>query len=215
MALGLKLGLFPCHYWFPDVIQGAGFLQGLLLSTWQKVGPFIVLSYVVREKNKEVLLLIRAASVLVGGWGGLNQTQTRKILAFSSIAHIGWICSVVSFSFEVGCVMFVVYIVINSGVFLLGEKYFLSSLASFGRLLSYSPVSGLRVVLGVLSLGGLPPLFGFLIKFIALKCLVQKEAYFVRMLLVVGSLIRLFFYLRIAFKRTLIFFPQHSLRVFT
>lgn len=67
MALGLKLGLFPCHYWFPDVIQGAGFLQGLLLSTWQKVAPFIVLGYVVKIKKRRILLLMGVVSVLVGG----------------------------------------------------------------------------------------------------------------------------------------------------
>jgi len=67
MAIGLKLGLFPCHYWFPDVIQGAGFLQGLLLSTWQKVAPFVVLSYVIKVLNRKLLVAIGAISVLVGG----------------------------------------------------------------------------------------------------------------------------------------------------
>nr|YP_187562.1 NADH dehydrogenase subunit 2 [Luidia quinaria]BAD86670.1 NADH dehydrogenase subunit 2 [Luidia quinaria] len=215
MALGLKLGLFPCHHWFPDVIQGAGFLQGLLLSTWQKVAPLIVLSYLAGNENSEVLTLMGGASVLVGGWGGLNQTQTRKILAFSSIAHIGWVYSVMSFSLEAGYVMFLVYVIINSGVFLLGNKHYLSSLASFGRLLSYSPLSGVGVMLGVLSLGGLPPLFGFLIKFLALNCLIQNSAYFISAVLVAGSLISLFFYLRIVFNSALVFFPQHSVSIIT
>nr|YP_010925347.1 NADH dehydrogenase subunit 2 [Leptychaster arcticus]WKD83333.1 NADH dehydrogenase subunit 2 [Leptychaster arcticus] len=213
VALGLKLGLFPCHYWFPDVIQGVGFLQGLLLSTWQKVAPFIVLSYVVDIQGNNILAVIGAVSVLVGGWGGLNQTQTRKILAFSSIAHIGWICSLMPFSLGVSYIMFLVYLMINSGVFLLGNEFKLHSLASFGRLLSCNPVSGVVVVLGVLSLGGLPPLFGFLIKFLALECLVNNNVFLISGVLVVGSLISLFFYLRIAFNSSLIFFPQHSLGV--
>jgi NADH:ubiquinone oxidoreductase subunit 2 (subunit N) len=111
--------------------------------------------------------------------------------------------------------MFLVYVIINSSVFLLGKKHYLSSLVSFGRLLSCNPLRGVGVMLGVLSLGGLPPLFGFLIKFLALNCLVQKRAYLVRVVLVVGSLIRLFFYLRIAFNSVLVFFPQHSIRIIT
>jgi len=88
-ALALKLGLFPCHYWFPDVIQGVGFLQGLVLSTWQKIAPFVLITYVVERLNTFLLRMMGALSVMAGGWGGLNQTQMRKILAFSSIGHIG------------------------------------------------------------------------------------------------------------------------------
>nr|QOQ50845.1 NADH dehydrogenase subunit 2 [Luidia maculata] len=214
MALGLKMGLFPCHYWFPDVVQGAGFLQGLLLSTWQKVAPLVVLGYVCSADNSGVLLVMGAASVLVGGWGGLNQTQTRKILAFSSIAHVGWICVIMSYSFKVSLVMFLVYVIINTTVFLLSNEFRLSSLSMFGRLLNYNPVSGVLVILGVLSLGGLPPLFGFLIKFLALECLVCEGAYFLSFVLVLGSLISLFFYLRVGFNSSLIYFPQHSISVF-
>jgi len=110
--------------------------------------------------------------------------------------------------------MFLVYTIINSRVFLLRKEFGLTSLSMFGRLLNYNPVRGVIVVLGVLSLGGLPPLFGFLIKFLALECLVYEGAFFLRFILVLGSLIRLFFYLRVGFKRRLVYFPQHSIRMF-
>jgi len=74
--------------------------------------------------------------------------------------------------------MFLVYTIINSRVFLLRKEFGLTSLSMFGRLLNYNPVRGVIVVLGVLSLGGLPPLFGFLIKFLALECLVYEGAFF-------------------------------------
>ena len=66
LALALKLGLFPCHYWFPDVIQGLGFLQGLILSTWQKVAPYILLGYIVRRLKGFVFVLVSVLSVVVG-----------------------------------------------------------------------------------------------------------------------------------------------------
>ena len=66
-AVGLKLGLFPCHYWFPDVIQGVGFVQGLFLSTWQKLAPFVVLVNVVGRLKVGLLACLGALSALVGG----------------------------------------------------------------------------------------------------------------------------------------------------
>jgi len=67
LAIALKLGLFPCHYWFPDVIQGVGFIQGLVLSTWQKLAPFVVLVNVLSSLDVRVLASLGALSVLVGG----------------------------------------------------------------------------------------------------------------------------------------------------
>nr|UPP55864.1 NADH dehydrogenase subunit 2 [Cheiraster sp. SS-2022] len=214
LALALKLGLFPCHYWFPDVIQGISFLQGLILSTWQKVAPFVVLSYVIGSLNGTIIVLSSVMSVLVGGWGGLNQTQVRKILAFSSIAHIGWICSVVYYSSTTAFVMFFVYIIINSCVFLLMSELGFTSLSSISRLAFLNWMVGFITILIILSLGGLPPLTGFLIKFLALECLVNNVSFTVSVLLAGGSLISLFYYLRIAFNSSLIFFPQHSLTMF-
>nr|YP_010042758.1 NADH dehydrogenase subunit 2 [Iconaster longimanus]QPC56394.1 NADH dehydrogenase subunit 2 [Iconaster longimanus] len=214
LAIGLKLGLFPCHYWFPDVVQGVGFIQGLMLSTWQKLAPFVVLVYVVGSVNVVFLGILGVLSVLVGGWGGLNQSQVRKVLAFSSIAHVGWIVSVLGYSVGVGCVMFFVYIILNTGVFMLGDKFSLKSLASLSRLVFINPVGGFCFLLGVLSLGGLPPLFGFVMKFLALGCLVSNGVYVVGGFLVMGSLLSLFFYLRIAFNSSLVLFPQHVLSLF-
>ena len=108
-----------------------------------------------------------------------------------------------------------VYIFINSMVFLIRKELNLVSLSSIRRLIFYNSVGGLCLVLGVLSLGGLPPLTGFLIKFLALECLIQNGKFIKSCFLVGGSLISLFFYLRIAFKRSLVFFPQHSLVMFS
>ncbi len=215
LALCLKLGLFPCHFWFPDVLQGLRFLQGLLLSTWQKVAPFIILVRVCKIISIKVLTTLGCLSVLVGGWGGLNQSQVRKIMAFSSISHLGWICRVLSYSIYVGCIMFVVYIVLRSTVFLINKEGNLYNLSSLGRLVYCKNVMGIVLVLVILSLGGLPPLTGFLKKFIALECLLSKKLLVPCAILIVGSLLRLFFYLRIRFKRVLCLFPQHSMMLFS
>nr|P24996.1 RecName: Full=NADH-ubiquinone oxidoreductase chain 2; AltName: Full=NADH dehydrogenase subunit 2 [Pisaster ochraceus]CAA39122.1 NADH dehydrogenase subunit 2 [Pisaster ochraceus] len=215
LALCLKLGLFPCHFWFPDVLQGLSFLQGLLLSTWQKVAPFIILVSVCNIISINVLTTLGCLSVLVGGWGGLNQSQVRKIMAFSSISHLGWICSVLSYSIYVGCIMFVVYIVLSSTVFLINNEGNLYNLSSLARLVYCNNVMGNVLVLVILSLGGLPPLTGFLNKFIALECLLSNNLLVPCAILIVGSLLSLFFYLRISFNSVLCLFPQHSMMLFS
>lgn len=144
----------------------------------------------------------------------MNQTQLRKVLAFSSIAHMGWIFSTVGYSLSVGCVMLVIYMVVNSGVFLVAREFGLKSLAHVGRLSYFNYGGRIGLLVGILSLGGLPPLFGFLIKFLSLKCLVEKGGVVLGGILALGSLLSLFFYLRVAFKRALVLFPQHSLVVF-
>nr|YP_010388454.1 NADH dehydrogenase subunit 2 [Zoroaster ophiactis]UPP55903.1 NADH dehydrogenase subunit 2 [Zoroaster ophiactis] len=215
LAVGLKLGLFPCHFWFPDVLQGLGFIQGLVLSTWQKIAPYVVLVYASDSINEYFLVFLSVISVLVGGWGGLNQVQVRKILAFSSISHIGWICGVVVYSVSVSCVMLGIYLFLNSVVFLLSSELGLLNLSSLSRMVYYNSGTGLLLMLVVLSLGGLPPLTGFINKFLALECLVLNNLIVPSCILVMGSLLSLFFYLRIGFNSSLCLFPQHSLVLFS
>nr|UYK51672.1 NADH dehydrogenase subunit 2 [Asterias amurensis]UYK51685.1 NADH dehydrogenase subunit 2 [Asterias amurensis]WGS93910.1 NADH dehydrogenase subunit 2 [Asterias amurensis]WGS93923.1 NADH dehydrogenase subunit 2 [Asterias amurensis]WGS93936.1 NADH dehydrogenase subunit 2 [Asterias amurensis] len=215
LALCLKLGLFPCHYWFPDVIQGLSFLQGLLLSTWQKIAPFIILVSVCSILSINILTVLGCLSVLVGGWGGLNQSQIRKIMAFSSISHLGWICSVLSYSWYISCVMFLVYIILSSSIFLINNEAGLFNLSCLGRLMYHNNIMGIILILIILSLGGLPPLTGFLNKFVALECLLSNNLLAPCVVLIVGSLLSLFFYLRISFNSVLCLFPQHSMMVFS
>ena len=110
--------------------------------------------------------------------------------------------------------MLLVYVIIKSGVFLLAREYELKSLSHMGRLSYFSSGGAVCLALGILSLGGLPPLFGFSIKFVSLRCLVSKGRFLLAGLLVLGRLLRLFFYLRVAFKSVLVLFPQHSLVAF-
>jgi len=87
-ALLLKSGAAPFHFWFPNIIEGLTWINALILITWQKIAPLILISYL----NIKNLLLIRVIlSVVIGAIGGLNQTSLRKLMAFSSINHLGWI----------------------------------------------------------------------------------------------------------------------------
>nr|QVL28512.1 NADH dehydrogenase subunit 2 [Stomopneustes variolaris] len=209
IALALKIGLAPCHFWFPDVLQGLPFIQGLIVATWQKIAPLIILFSFSQLNLTNLFIFIGLISVLVGGWGGLNQTQIRKILAFSSIGNMGWIVVTSTYSFNAALVMLVIYLIINTAIFLIANLLSLSTLGHLNIILHLSPISIFLIILSILSLGGLPPLTGFMVKFISLSLLVNEGFLVLSTILIAGSLLSLFFYLRIAFNASLILFPQH------
>lgn len=111
--------------------------------------------------------------------------------------------------------MFVVYVILRSTIFLINRKVGLYNLASLGRLMYCKKAVGMILILVVLSLGGLPPLTGFLKKFAGLRCLLSKRLLVPCVVLIVGRLLSLFFYLRIRFNRVLSLFPQHSMMMFS
>ena len=208
-ALAFKLGLVPCHFWLPDVLQGLPFSKGLIIATWQKIAPLIILFSVKEIVIKELVLIVGIASVLVGGWGGLNQTQMRKILAFSSIGKMGWITITSIYSYRAALSMLIVYLVIKTTMFMILELLRISTLGHLKVTAQISPVGIVIIIMTILSLGGLPPLTGFMIKFFSLYPLIEKKFIILTITLVVGALLRLFFYLRVAFNTGLILFPHH------
>nr|YP_010443023.1 NADH dehydrogenase subunit 2 [Caenopedina pulchella]UTD49273.1 NADH dehydrogenase subunit 2 [Caenopedina pulchella] len=211
IALSFKLGLAPCHFWLPDVLQGLPFIQGLIISTWQKIAPLIILFSFNTLIFSNTIIILGLFSVIVGGWGGLNQTQIRKILAFSSIGNMGWIVTTSVYSFNAALIMLILYLFINTTLFLLSDYLNIYTLGHLNITSQLSPISTSLLILTVLSLGGLPPLTGFMIKFTSLYFLLSNNFIVLSSLLIIGSLLSLFFYLRIAFNASLLLFPHHIL----
>lgn len=92
-GLCVKLGLFPFHYWLPRVMAGLPWVSCLLLATWQKFAPLFLMLCLLELSRSYliacVVCFIGMGSSLVGGLGGMNQTQIRALLAYSSIGHLG------------------------------------------------------------------------------------------------------------------------------
>nr|YP_009369667.1 NADH dehydrogenase subunit 2 [Tripneustes gratilla]AID60586.1 NADH dehydrogenase subunit 2 [Tripneustes gratilla]QLM01984.1 NADH dehydrogenase subunit 2 [Tripneustes gratilla]WKW91743.1 NADH dehydrogenase subunit 2 [Tripneustes gratilla]BAD67421.1 NADH dehydrogenase subunit 2 [Tripneustes gratilla] len=213
IALAFKLGLAPCHLWFPDVLQGLPFFQGLIIATWQKIAPLLILFFFGQLIISYLLIVASLISILIGGWGGLNQTQVRKILAFSSIGNMGWLIITSVYSTNAAILMLVIYLIINSTIFLLFEFLNISTLGHLNTTSQLSPISIALVILVMLSLGGLPPLTGFILKFISLFFLINNGFILLSSIMIIGSLLSLFFYLRVSFNTGLILFPQHIISI--
>lgn len=211
-ALIIKLGLAPCHFWFPDVLRGLPFLSTIIIACWQKIAPMFLLLSLSKLVSSEIIIVCSILSVLVGGWGGLKQIRVRKILAYSSIGHLGWITCVAFFIPEVSYLLFLFYILKKTAILLIchkGSLYYLSSL----RKSKVVPITAILFSIALLSLGGLPPLGGFIKKVIPLIVFSLNGKNFIIPFFLIGRLIRLFFYIRIVFKTRLTLFPQHRLKI--
>nr|WIF15274.1 NADH dehydrogenase subunit 2 [Scoliodon laticaudus] len=208
MALALKIGLAPLHFWLPEVLQGLDLTTGLILSTWQKLAPFAILLQLYPLLNPELLLFLGVLSTIVGGWGGLNQTQLRKILAYSSIANLGWMITILHYTPNLTLLNLILYIFMTLTTFLLFKTFNSTKINSIASSTTKSPLLSTITLLTLLSLGGLPPLSGFLPKWLILQELAKQNLFILATIMALMALLSLFFYLRLCYATTLTMSPN-------
>nr|ABU50005.1 NADH dehydrogenase subunit 2 [Poblana squamata]ABU50006.1 NADH dehydrogenase subunit 2 [Poblana squamata]ABU50007.1 NADH dehydrogenase subunit 2 [Poblana squamata]ABU50009.1 NADH dehydrogenase subunit 2 [Poblana squamata] len=208
LALALKIGLAPLHAWLPEVLQGLDLTTGLILSTWQKLAPFALLLQI-QPANSYTLVALGLASTLVGGWGGLNQTQLRKVLAYSSIAHLGWMVIVLQFSPSLTLLAFLTYFVMTFSTFMTFKLNNSTTINMLATSWSKTPILASIAPLILLSLGGLPPLTGFMPKWLILQELAKQGLALTATLAALSALLSLYFYLRLTYAMTLTMSPNN------
>nr|YP_010400307.1 NADH dehydrogenase subunit 2 [Purpura bufo]UQS76006.1 NADH dehydrogenase subunit 2 [Purpura bufo] len=202
-GLCMKLGLFPFHYWLPSVMAGLPWVTCLLLATWQKFAP-LFLFLCLFELNQSYILvlsmcLISAGSSIVGGIGGMNQTQVRALLAYSSIGHLGWMTFALLHSEWSMKFYLLVYVLVSIFMFMSLWGVDLSTMKDISSLKNFSFMQ-VSVMLFLLSLGGLPPLLGFVSKWLVILVSSSGPFFFTLFALILGSLMSLFYYLSLFFS---------------
>nr|YP_009254331.1 NADH dehydrogenase subunit 2 [Elusor macrurus]ANC73505.1 NADH dehydrogenase subunit 2 [Elusor macrurus]QBX97453.1 NADH dehydrogenase subunit 2 [Elusor macrurus] len=208
VALAMKLGLAPFHLWLPEVLQGSTMMTALLLTTWQKLAPLTILVITSHHLNAPLLLSLGLASTLIGGWGGLNQTQLRKIMAFSSIAHLGWMTAILTMSPKLTLLTFYLYCVMTITTFLMIEHLKTNKMSTIMLSWTKTPSLNTLMLLTLMSLAGLPPLTGFSPKWLILQELTKQHMTILATLMAMASLLSLFFYLRVSYYTTITLPPN-------
>lgn len=221
VGIAFKLGAVPFHMWIPDVYSGATTAATLLIASTAKLAAFVLAARLLFDafaplfvEWQQMILILAVLSLVIGNVVALVQTQIKRLLAYSTIGHMGFVL----FAFAANS--------LPAGLFYIGV-YALMAVASFGMIIllnhagheieDIGDLKGLNqthpwfaflVMLLMFSLAGVPPLVGFYAKFIVLKALVDIGLVSFAVIGVLISVVGAFYYLRIV--KTIYFEPAQD-----
>jgi NADH-ubiquinone oxidoreductase chain 2 len=178
-------------------MEGLSWFNNLILITWQKIAPIILISYSILNN---FFIVIIALSIFIGSVGGLNQTSLRKILAFSSINHLGWILAAILFSENYWITYFLIYSFLNFTLIYIFNSFKIFHINQTFSLFSNFPIIKFFIFISFLSLGGLPPFLGFLPKWLVIQRLTANGLISLVIFMVCLTLLTLFYYLQICYS---------------
>ncbi|WP_114325146.1 NADH-quinone oxidoreductase subunit N [Candidatus Colwellia aromaticivorans] len=225
VGIAFKLSLAPFHLWTPDVYQGAPTPVTLLLATVSKIAIFIVLMkcwfsqaiFVDTKSSDENMLFLMSifaiASMLIGNALALKQQNIKRLLAYSSIAHMGYLLIVlivispqsVALAWQSALFYLTAYVLASISIFMtvqLTQYHHNKSelnVDDWQGMFWQNPSLAVLIIVAILSLAGIPLTMGFIGKFYLLNVAVQAQQWWLISALIIGSGIGLFYYLRIIF----------------
>ena len=230
-GLFFKLSLVPCHLWVADLFEGAPLVTAAMLATLSKLAVFIILWRLVTLGNWQqyqiiidIISIVAVASMFIGNFLGLLQKNLLRLIAYSSIAHFGYLLIVlllinnnaISFSsqsFNEQTLFFylVAYLFTLVGVFsIFMQLPKTKTLDDLTGLFWHKPFIAITLMLLMLSLAGIPLTLGFMAKFYLVMAAVSQQLWLVLTALVISSIIGLFYYLRVIM--TMLETPEDELK---
>ena len=208
ISLLFKFTAAPFHMWAPDVYQGAPTIITALLATVPKISIFSILLQISPVIN--IILLSSLISIIWGAIGALNQANLKRLIAYSSINHMGFILLAIGIntfeSIQASLIYIIIYLITTictfSIILSLGlKKNIIIEISGLGR---YNPIKGITLSLIFLSIAGVPPLAGFLGKLLVLLPAIVNNYFLISIVVIVSSVIAAVYYIRLVH---LIYFP--------
>ncbi len=224
IGFSFKISAFPFHFWAPDVYQGAPTPVSGFLSTASKAAGFSVLLRMLllvfpslSHQWQLILAIMSALTMTIGNIIALTQKDIKRLLAYSSIAHAGYILIGVASasSFGIGSSVFYLgaYLLTNLAAFtavaLLGEKLGSFQIDDFDGLSRRSPGLAFAMLVSFLSLAGMPPFGGFIAKVLVFMAAIKADMLWLLVIGGINSIIGLYYYL-IVLKHVYLYQPQEG-----
>jgi len=213
VGFGFKIASVPFHMWTPDVYEGAPTSITAFMATGVKAAGFSALVRVFfsalpsfRPDWTSIMWLIAVATMTVGNIVAISQTNIKRMLAYSSIAHAGYILVAFVAGNDLGAsgILFylMAYAFMNLGAFtvviLLGKKGEENTLISDYAGIGFKyPLLAAAMTIFLLSMAGIPPLGGFMAKFYVFSAAVKSKFYWLAILGVLNSAVSVYYYLRV------------------
>nr|YP_010175315.1 NADH dehydrogenase subunit 2 [Neotoxoptera formosana]QSL98437.1 NADH dehydrogenase subunit 2 [Neotoxoptera formosana] len=194
MPLLMKLSLMPFHLWLPSMMEGLNWISCLLMMTWQKITPLIMISYLNIDKNMIFLITFISMNSIFG----LNQNSMRKVLAMSSINNSTWMLFAILMNENLWINYFLIYSLLNFLIIKMLNNYninYINQLKFFNLNFFFK----LNMLMLIFSIMGLPPMMGFLMKWMLIKTLIYNNMYMIMMMLIMLAILNLLFYIKMTY----------------
>tara|TARA_B100001057_G_C22806990_1_gene933866 strand:- start:212 stop:1633 length:1422 start_codon:yes stop_codon:yes gene_type:complete len=213
VGLAFKISAVPFHMWAPDVYEGSPTTVTLFFTMVPKIAAltvFIRFLYVpflnLIDQWQMILIFLSIASMLFGAIAAIGQKNLKRIIAYSSISHIGYalagLATVSNDGIQSSVIYLTIYIVMNLGFFscllmLKRNNVYYENIDDLSGLSKNHPLLSLSLLIILFSLAGIPPLAGFFAKFYIFKSVIEQSMYFLAIVGLLSTVIAAFYYLRI------------------
>jgi NADH-quinone oxidoreductase subunit N len=213
VGLAFKISAVPFHMWAPDVYEGSPTTVTLFFTMVPKIAAltvFIRFLYVpfleLIDQWQMILVFLSIASMLFGAIAAIGQKNIKRLIAYSSIGHIGYalagVASASNDGIQSSVIYLTIYIVMNLGLFscllmLRRNDNYYESIDDLSGLSKNHPILSFSLLVILFSLAGIPPLAGFFAKFYVFKAVIEQSMYFLAIVGLLSTVIAAFYYLRI------------------
>ena len=213
VGLAFKISAVPFHMWAPDVYEGSPTSVTLFFSILPKIAAlsvFIRILYVpffdLINQWQMIIIFLSVASMIFGGVAAIGQKNLKRLVAYSSISHMGYALAGLStgtnYGIQSSITYISIYLVMNLALFSclfmmkIQNKYF-ENIEDLSGISKNHPLLSFAFLIILFSLAGIPPLAGFFAKFYVFMSVIQSEMYFLALIGLITSVISAFYYLRI------------------
>ncbi len=213
VGLAFKISAVPFHMWAPDVYEGSPTSVTLFFTMVPKIAAltvFIRFLYVpflnLIDQWQMILVFLSIASMLFGAIAAIGQTNLKRLVAYSSIGHVGYILAGLATGTNEGIqssvIYITIYIIMNLGLFscllmMKRNNQYYESIDDLSGLSKNHPLLSLSLLVILFSLAGIPPLAGFFAKFYIFKSVLEQSMYFLAIVGLLSTVVAAFYYLRI------------------
>lgn len=213
VGLAFKISAVPFHMWAPDVYEGSPTSVTLFFTMVPKIAAltvFIRFLYVpflnLIDQWQTIIIFLSIASMLFGAIAAIGQTNIKRLIAYSSIGHIGYTLAGLATGSNEGIqssiIYISIYIIMNLALFscllmLKRNNQYYEEIGDLSGLSKNHPLLSLSLLIILFSLAGIPPLAGFFAKFYIFKAVLEQSMYFLAIVGLLSTVVAAFYYLRI------------------
>ena len=213
VGLAFKISAVPFHMWAPDVYEGSPTSVTLFFTMVPKIAAltifirFLYVSFLnLIDQWQMIIIFLSIASMLFGAIAAIGQTNIKRLIAYSSIGHIGYTLAGLATGSNEGIqssiIYISIYVVMNLALFscllmLKRNNQYFEDIEDLSGLSKNHPLLSLSLLVILFSLAGIPPLAGFFAKFYIFKAVIEQSMYFLAIVGLLSTVVAAFYYLRI------------------